>query len=78
MARFVHRAGEELEADDGVDYHDERHQQHDLGEGDHGQHDGVNDDLQAWLRAGFPDKIGVNSTVYTSNLTTYSVFQGLR
>ena len=47
MARFVHRAGEQLEADDGVDYHDEGHEQHDLGEGNHGQHDGVNDDLQA-------------------------------
>ena len=68
VARFVHRAGEELEADDGVDYHDERHQQHDLGEGDHGQHDGVNDDLQACIsrQAGFPERVGVNSTVIIS------------
>ena len=68
MARFVHRAGEELEADDGVDYHDERHQQHDLGEGDHGQHDGVNDDLQACIsrQAGFPERVGVNSTLIIS------------
>ena len=68
VARFVHRAGEQLEADDGVDYHDERHQQHDLGEGDHGQHDGVNDDLQACIsrQAGFPERVGVNSTVIIS------------
>ena len=47
VARSVHLAGEELEADDGVDDHDERDEQHDLGEGDHGQHDGVNHHLQA-------------------------------
>ena len=47
VARSVHLAGEELEADDGVDDHDEGHEQHDLGQGDHGQHDGVYDDLQA-------------------------------
>ena len=47
MARAVHLPGEQLEADDGVDYHDEGDEQHDLRERDHGQHDGVNDHLQA-------------------------------
>ena len=57
VARSVHLAGEELEADDGVDDHDEGHEQHDLGQGDHGQHDGVYDDLQACTlpQAGFPE-----------------------
>ena len=44
-ARLVKYSGEQLEADDGINYNDKHDEQHDVKQGDHGHKDGVDNNL---------------------------------
>ena len=43
---LVQNAGEELQPNDCVDYHHEQHEEHYVGEGDHGHEDTVQHNLE--------------------------------
>jgi len=44
-ARLVKYSGEQLEADDGINYNDKHDEQHDVKQGDHGHKDSVDNNL---------------------------------